>query len=183
MLSTLKKGVNRKLEIKFLVSPLEIKGKGKVSEVIFSVNKVIGKNIIATNETFSIKAGLVISAIGYNSVEYSGIKIENGRISNIAGHVEHNIYTTGWAKRGPTGVIGTNKSDSSDVVDLIIESLKEPKVSEGITALLKSGHEVINQTSWEKINAEEIISGQILNKPRSKIANRLMLIQASRIKG
>jgi len=178
-----KKGVNRKLEIKFLLSPLEIKGKGKVSEVIFSVNKVIGKNIIATNETFSIKAGLVISAIGYDSVEYSGIKIENGRISNIAGHVEHNIYTTGWAKRGPTGVIGTNKSDSSDVVDLIIESLKEPKVSEGITALLKSGHEVINQTSWEKINAEEIISGQILNKPRSKIANRLMLIQASRIKG
>jgi len=178
----IKKGVNRKLEIKFLLSPLEIKGKGKVSEVIFSVNKVIGKNIIATNETFSIKAGLVISAIGYDSVEYSGIEIENGRISNIAGHVEHNIYTTGWAKRGPTGVIGTNKSDSSDVVDLIIESLKEPKVSEGVTALLKSGHEVINQTSWEKINAEEIISGQILNKPRLKIPNKLKLIQTGRTK-
>lgn len=177
-----KKGVTRKLEIKFLASPLEIRGKEKVSEVVFSVNKVAGKNVSATNQTFSIETGLVISAIGYESAEYPGIKIKNGRIFNIAGHVEHNVYTTGWAKRGPTGVIGTNKSDSNDVVDLIIENLKTPKVSEGITALLKSTHEIINQTSWEKINAEEIISGQILNKPRLKIPNRLKLIQTGRSK-
>jgi ferredoxin--NADP+ reductase len=175
-----KKGVNRKLEIKFLASPLEIIGKEKVSEVVFSVNKVAGKNVSATDQTFSIETGLVISAIGYDASEYPGIKIKNGRIPNIAGHVEHNVYTTGWAKRGPTGVIGTNKSDSNDVVDLIIENLKTPKVSEDITALLKSTHEIINQTSWEKINAEEIISGQILNKPRLKIPNRLKLIQTGR---
>ena len=175
-----KKRVNRKLEIKFLASPLEIKGKDKVSEVVFSVNKVTGKNVITTNETFSIQTGLVITAIGYDAIDYNGIKIVDGRIPNIAGHVEHNVYTTGWAKRGPIGVIGTNKSDSSDVVYLIIENLKTPKVSEGITKLLKPTHEVINQTSWEKINAEEIISGQILNKPRSKIPNRLKLIQIGR---
>lgn len=175
-----KKGVSRKLEIKFLALPLEIKGKDKVSEVIFSVNKVIGKNVITTDETFSIQAGLVITAIGYDAVEYHGIKIVDGRIPNIAGHVEHNVYTTGWAKRGPIGVIGTNKSDSSDVVDLMIENLKTPKISEGITALLKPSHEVIDQTSWEKINAEEIISGQILSKPRLKIPNRLKLIQIGR---
>jgi ferredoxin--NADP+ reductase len=177
-----KKGVTRKLEIKFLASPLEIRGKDKVSEVVFSVNKVAGKSVSATDQTFSIETGLVISAIGYDAAEYPGIKIKNGRIFNIAGHVEHNVYTTGWAKRGPTGVIGTNKSDSIDVVDLIIENLKTPKVSEGITALLKSTHETINQTSWEKINAEEIISGQILNKPRLKIPNRLKLIQTGRSK-
>ena len=175
-----KKGVRRKLEIKFLALPLEIKGKDKVSEVVFSVNKVVGKNVITTNETFSIKAGLVVTAIGYDAVEYHGIKIVDGRIPNIAGHVEHNVYTTGWAKRGPIGVIGTNKSDSSDVVDLMVENLKNPKISEGITALLKPTHEVINQTSWEKINAEEIISGQIFNKPRSKIPNKLKLIQIGR---
>ena len=175
-----KKGVSRKLEIKFLALPLEIKGKDKVSEVVFSVNKVIGKNVITTDETFSIKAGLVITAIGYDAVEYHGIKIVDGRIPNIAGHVEHNVYTTGWAKRGPIGVIGTNKSDSSDVVDLMIANLKTPKISEGITALLKPSHEVIDQTSWEKINAEEIISGQILSKPRLKIPNRLKLIQIGR---
>jgi len=175
-----KKGVNRKLEIKFLAQPLEIKGQDKVSEVIFSVNKVIGKNVITTDQTFSIQAGLVITAIGYDAVEYHGIKIVDGRIPNIAGHVEHNVYTTGWAKRGPVGVIGTNKSDSNDVVDLMVENLKTPKISEGITALLKPTHEVINQTSWEKINAEEIISGQIFNKPRLKIPNRLKLIQIGR---
>ena len=156
-----KKGVDRKLEIKFLSTPIEIKGHKKVEEVLFTINKVEDGKVIPTKETFTIKTGLVITAIGYDAVEYPGITIENGRINNIAGYIEHNVYTTGWAKRGPTGVIGTNKSDSSDVVDLIIENLKEPKVSEGITVLLKSGHEVIDQLAWEKINASEVISGDI----------------------
>ena len=163
-----KKGVDRKLEIKFLSNPKEIKGSGKVSEVIFTINEVKDGKVVATDKTFSIKTGLVITAIGYDAVEYQGIKIEKGRIANIAGHVEHNLYVTGWAKRGPTGVIGTNKSDSADVVELIIENLKEPKQSEGITALLKSAHVVIDQTGWEKINASEVISGELAGKPRIK---------------
>jgi ferredoxin--NADP+ reductase len=175
-----KKGVARKLEIKFLSAPLEIKGDQKVEEVVFAINKVENGKAVATNEKFSIKTGLVITAIGYDSVEYSGVKIENGRIENIAGHVEHNVYTTGWAKRGPTGVIGTNKSDSNDVVDLIIENLKDPKESEGITALLKSGHEVIDQLGWEKINASEVISGEIAGKPRVKEVDWKRLISLGR---
>jgi ferredoxin--NADP+ reductase len=163
-----KKGVDRKLEIKFLVNPKEIKGSGKVSEVIFTTNEVKDGKVIATDKTFSIRTGLVITAIGYDAVEYQGIKIEKGRIANIAGHIEHNLYVTGWAKRGPTGVIGTNKSDSADVVELIIKNLKEPKQCEGITALLKSAHEVIDQTGWEKINASEVISGELAGKPRIK---------------
>ena len=171
-----KKGVDRKLEIKFLSTPIEIKGNKKVEEVLFTINKVEDRKVIPTKDTFTIKTGLVITAIGYDAVEYPGITIENGRINNIAGHIEHNVYTTGWAKRGPTGVIGTNKSDSSDVVDLIIENLKEPKISEGITTLLKSGHEVIDQLAWEKINASEVISGEIAGKPRVKEIKREKLI-------
>jgi len=163
-----KKSVDRKLEIKFLANPKEIKGNGKVSEVIFTINEVKDGKVAATDKTFSIKTGLVITAIGYDAVECQGIKIEKGRIANIAGHVEHNLYVTGWAKRGPTGVIGTNKSDSADVVELIIKNLKEPKQSEGITALLKSAHVVIDQTGWEKINASEVISGELAGKPRIK---------------
>ena len=175
-----KKGVPRKLEIKFLSTPLEIKGKGKVEEIVFQKNKVENGKVIATSETFSVKTGLVITAIGYNSIEYPGVSIENGRIANIAGHVEHNVYVVGWAKRGPTGVIGTNKSDSNDVVDLIIENLKEPKASEGISALLKSGHEVIDQIAWEKINASEVISGEIAGKPRVKEVDWKQLISLGR---
>jgi len=175
-----KKGVPRKLEIKFLSTPVEIKGDSKVEEVVFQKNKVENGKVVATSERFSVKTGLVISAIGYNSIEYPGISIENGRITNIAGHVEHNVYAVGWAKRGPTGVIGTNKSDSNDVVDLIIENLKEPKTSEGITGLLKSGHEVIDQIAWEKINASEVISGEIAGKPRVKEVDWKQLISLGR---
>jgi len=175
-----KKGVDRKLAIKFLSTPIEIKGNKKVEEVVFTINKVEAGKVVPTKETFAIKTGLVITSIGYDAVEYPGITIENGRINNIAGHIEHNVYTTGWAKRGPTGVIGTNKSDSSDVVDLIIENLKEPKVSEGMTALLKSGHEVIDQLAWEKINASEVVSGEIAGKPRVKEVDWKRLISLGR---
>jgi ferredoxin--NADP+ reductase len=175
-----KKGVERKLEIKFLSAPIQIKGRGRVEEIVFAINEVKGGKVIATNKTYTIKAGLVVTAIGYDAVEYAGINIENGRITNIAGHVEHNVYVTGWAKRGPVGVIGTNKSDSNDVVELIISNLTEPKVSEGVSALLKSGHEVIDQISWEKINASEVISGEIAGKPRIKEVDWKRLISLGR---
>ena len=175
-----KKGVQRKLEIKFLSAPIEVKGKDKVEEVVFAINEVKDGKVIATDKTFTIKAGLVVTAIGYDAVEYPGINIKNGRITNIAGHVEHNIYVTGWAKRGPVGVIGTNKSDSNDVVELIISNLAEPKTSEGINSLLKSDHEVIDQISWEKINASEVISGEIAGKPRVKEVDWNRLISLGR---
>jgi len=166
--NTSKKFNERKLEIRFLSTPLEIIGNGKVEEVIFKANEVKDNKVIPTNKIFSIKASLVITAIGYNVAELPGVKVENGRIANIAGHVEHNVYVTGWAKRGSIGVIGTNKSDSSDVVDLIISNLKEPKNATGIETLLKSGHEVIDLVGWEKINASEVISGKLVGKPRLK---------------
>jgi ferredoxin/flavodoxin---NADP+ reductase len=171
-----KKGVERRLEIKFLCSPIKIKGNNKVEEIVFAVNEVKDGKVVATDKTFSIKAGLVVTAIGYNSVAHPGIKVENGRIANIAGYVEHNVYVTGWAKRGPVGVIGTNKSDSSDVVELIIQNLKEPKNGAGIEALLESGHQVIDQVGWEKINASEVISGELAGKPRIKESDWRRLI-------
>jgi len=175
-----KKGVKRNLEINFLSAPIEIKGRDKVEDIIFAINEVKDGKVIATDKTFTVKAGLVVTAIGYDAVEYAGINIENGRITNIAGHVEHNVYVTGWAKRGPVGVIGTNKSDSNDVVELIISNLTEPKVSEGVGSLLKSGHEVIDQVSWEKINASEVISGEIAGKPRIKEVDWKRLISLGR---
>ena len=176
-----KKGVDRRLEIKFLAAPIEIKGNGKVEEVVFGINQVEADDKISfTGKTFSIKCGLVISAIGYEVGEFAGAPVENGRITNIGGHVEHNLYVVGWAKRGPVGVIGTNKSDAADVVDLLISELKEPKESNGITDLLKSGHEVIDQSGWEKINASEILSGEPYGKPRIKEVDWKRLISLGR---
>jgi ferredoxin--NADP+ reductase len=175
-----KKGHERKLEIKFLSAPIEIKGNGKVEEIVFTVNEIKDSKVVATDKNFIIKAGLVITAIGYDAVEFAGINLENGRIANIAGHVENNVYVTGWAKRGAVGVIGTNKSDSASVVELIISNLTEPKEREGIITLLKSGHEVIDQTAWEKINASEVISGAISGKPRVKEVDWKRLVYLGR---
>jgi len=176
-----KKGVARKLEIKFLATPLEIKGHGKVEEVVFGINQVEADDkIISTNKTFSVKCGLVISAIGYEVGEFAGVPVENGRITNIGGKVEHNLYVVGWAKRGPNGVIGTNKSDAADVVDLLISELKEPKNTNGISDLLKSGHEVIDQAGWEKINASEILAGEPHGKPRIKEVDWKVLVSLGR---
>lgn len=116
-------GTERKIEIKYLSAPIQIKGSGRVSEIVFRVNKIENGKIIATDKTFSLKAGLLVTAIGYDSIEYPSVIFEYSRISNIAGNVQHNIYVVGWAKRGPTGLIGANKSDSKDVVDLIIKNL------------------------------------------------------------
>jgi ferredoxin--NADP+ reductase len=176
-----KKGVARKLEIKFLATPLEIKGSGKVEEVVFGVNQVEADDKInSTDKTFAIKCGLVITAIGYEVGEFAGVPVENGRVTNIGGKVEHNLYVVGWAKRGPNGVIGTNKSDAADVVDLLISELKEPKDSNGISDLLKSGHEVIDQAGWEKINASEILSGEPHGKPRIKEVDWKVLVSLGR---
>ena len=147
---------------------------------MFQKNKVENGRVVATDETFSVKTGLAITAIGYDSSEFPSINIESGRLSNIAGHIEHNVYAVGWAKRGPTGVIGTNKNDSKDVVDLNIENLKDPKISEGITGILKSGHKVIDQIAWEKINASEVISGEIAGKPRLREVDWKRLINLGR---
>jgi len=168
-----KKGADRAIEIKFLSNPVQINGdgNGNVEEVVFAMTQIKNRKVIVSDNEFSIKSGLVISAIGYETIIFPELKVENGRIKNIAGHVEYNIYVTGWAKRGPIGVIGTNKSDAADVVELIINNLSEPKECQGIEELLGPSHKIIDQIGWEKINASELISGELVGKPRKKIDN------------
>jgi len=160
--------LEKSIEIKFLLAPIEFRGSNKIEEIVFTKNQIVNGKATSSEENYVIKCGLVISAIGYDVEEYPGILVENGRIKNTAGHVEGNIYVVGWAKRGSHGVIGTNKSDSADVVDLMIKNLKEPKNKEGITAILPHSHTIIDQLAWERINAAEIISGAISGKPRIK---------------
>ena len=169
-----KSGHDRSMEFRFLSAPKEIKGdeNGKVREVIFGINKVEDSKVVDTGETYSIPCSLVISAIGYQAAPINGVYFHNGIIENENGRViGTNIYTVGWAKRGPSGVIGTNKSDASDVVDLILEDLKEPKETMDISMLIPSGHQVIDQAAWAKINVAEVAAGEPLGKPRIKEAS------------
>jgi len=172
------KGHERSLDLHFLLAPKEIAGTedGNVEGITFSINKIEGDSVIDTGETHTISCSLVISAIGYQALPLHGVPDDKGKIKNDSGRVEENLYTVGWAKRGPSGVIGTNKSDASAVVELIIADLKEPKVSGNIDELLPINHIVITQEKWSKMNAAEIAAGEALGKPRLKEVRRAKLI-------
>ncbi|MBU3692675.1 MAG: glutamate synthase subunit beta [Candidatus Nanopelagicaceae bacterium] len=169
-----KKGLERAMYFHFLATPLEIRGDGKVEEVLFGINKVEAGKVISTNETFTIKCGIVISAIGYEAVEIPGLPYEKGKIQNTDGKISgRSSYVVGWAKRGPSGVIGTNKSDSTEVMKLLVENLGTPKSpAELEKKLSERGSLIVTQNQWEKINAHEISKGEPLGKPRVKLVQR-----------
>ena len=160
-------GHERTMKFQFLATPTEIRGEGKVQEVVFTKT--------GTDEEFSIKCGLVITAIGYEAAPLDGIPYERGKVVNTDGRVAENLYVVGWAKRGPSGVIGTNKSDSSDVMKLLVEDLKAPKSAGDITELLGDAV-VVTQSNWEAINAAEIAAGEPQGKPRIKSVDRQELL-------
>jgi ferredoxin/flavodoxin---NADP+ reductase len=171
---TEKKNHARSMYFHFLATPIEIKGNGKVEAVTFGINQVKDNKVIATGETFTIKCGLVVSAIGYEAEEISGLEYENGRVKNTEGRVlGTNMYVVGWAKRGPSGVIGTNKSDSTDVMQLLIQDLTSPKpVTSLETKLASKGAVHISQDHWQRINAAEVAAGEPKGKPRVKFTDR-----------
>ena len=157
----------RTMRFQFLATPVEIKGNGKVEEVVFQKT--------GCDDKFTIACGLVITAIGYESAPIAGLDYDKGKVKNADGHVKDNLYVVGWAKRGPSGVIGTNKSDAADVMKLLVEQLNSPKNTGDINDLLGS-HKVITQSHWENINATEISRGEPLGKPRKKAADRNELL-------
>ena len=152
-------GHERTMKFQFLATPKEIRGNGKVEEIIFTKT--------GSDEEFSIACGLVITAIGYESEPLGGIPYLGGKVVNNDGRVGDNLYVVGWAKRGPSGVIGTNKSDSTDVMKLLVEDLKSPKTAGDIAELLGDAV-VVTQSHWEAINAAEVTAGESRNKPRVK---------------
>jgi len=158
---------NRTMEFQFLCTPQEFRGAEKVEEVVFTTS---------TGEEKVIKCGLVITAIGYEAEPLVGIPYEKGKVLNIDGRVGENLYVVGWAKRGPSGVIGTNKSDAADVVNLLLADLTEPKPDFDLTSLITT-NKLISQSHWESINAAEIAAGEPHGKPRIKAVSREELLR------
>ena len=158
----------RTMKFQFLATPIEIKGNGRVEEVVFQKT--------GSDETFSIKCGLVITAIGYEAASLEGIPYEKGKVVNTDGRVKENVYVVGWAKRGPSGVIGTNKSDAADVMKLLIEDLGTPKSSGDITDVI-THNRVVTQQHWQAINEAEVAAGESVGKPRRKSVAREELLK------
>jgi len=162
----------RTMKFQFLATPIEIKGANRVEEVVFKRT--------GTDETFSIKCGLVITAIGYEAASLEGIPYEKGKVVNVDGRVQENLYVVGWAKRGPSGVIGTNKSDAADVMKLLVEDLKAPKNAGDVSEII-AHNKVVTQMHWQAINEAEIAAGEPVGKPRRKAVTREELLKLGRL--
>jgi ferredoxin--NADP+ reductase len=156
----------RTMEFLFQHTPKEILGTDRVEGVVYST----------PNGDVTIKCGLVITAIGYQAQSIEGVPYENGKVVNTDGHINSNMYVVGWAKRGPSGVIGTNKSDAAAVMELLVAGLKTPKNAGDISELLT--HQIIvSQQDWQRINEAEVAAGEAKGKPRVKSIERAELLK------
>jgi ferredoxin--NADP+ reductase len=156
----------RTMEFLFQHTPKEILGTDRVEGVVYAT----------PNGDVTIKCGLVITAIGYQAQSIEGVPYDGGKVVNSDGHVSGNLYVVGWAKRGPSGVIGTNKSDAAAVMELLVSDLKSPKNAGDLSELLT--HQiVVSQEHWQKINAAEVAAGEPKGKPRVKSIERTLLLK------
>ena len=181
------KDVKSNLDAMLLISDLENKGHARTIEFLFQhtpvsingVDRVESVTYSTPDGEITIPCGLVITAIGYQAAGIDGIPYEKGKVVNNEGHVKDNLYVVGWAKRGPSGVIGTNKSDAAAVVEKLVSKLAVPKNAGDVTDLL-AGKKHIDQSAWEKLNAHELAEGEKVGKPRRKVVER---VQACEIAG
>ena len=184
-------GKPRRIVLRFLASPVEIQGDGRVERVVVGRNELYRDETGAirprdTGERETLEAGLVLRSIGYKGIPAEGIPFDERRgvIPNEAGRViedgDHlrGQYAVGWIKRGPTGVIGTNKKDAQDTVDRVFEDLEAgrmhgpPHPEPGaIEALLRERCDHVSYKGWEAIDRAEVERGEPQGRPRVKFCS------------
>jgi ferredoxin/flavodoxin---NADP+ reductase len=183
----------RTIAMRFLVSPVEIIGEqGQVAAVKVEKNRLAldengGLRAKGTGEFETIDAGMVLRSVGYRGVPLKGVPFDEASftITNIAGRVVHSTsgdaipgeYVVGWAKRGPSGVIGTNKPDAVSTVLAMIADLDElPGIPDAnrdpskIEELLKQRKpDYMNYAAWKVLDAYELAHGREQGRPRVKV--------------
>jgi ferredoxin--NADP+ reductase len=193
-------GKPRRIVLRFRVSPVAILGEGRVEAVEVVRNDLVpdergGLRAVQTDDREVIPCGLVFRSIGYRGVGLPEIPFDEqrGTIPNREGRVVEDgqplpgVYCAGWIKRGPTGVIGTNKKDATETVDQLLEDARAgrlPNTSappETVLALLEErGVEVVAYGGWEAIDALERSRGEPHGRPRIKLCSWDELLAAAR---
>jgi ferredoxin/flavodoxin---NADP+ reductase len=183
-------GHTHRIVLRFLRSPVEIlsDGAGHVAGLRVGVNRIENGRAVPTGEEETIECGLVLRAIGYRGEPVPGVPFDPqiGRIPNDGGRVTgpdgaalRGEYAVGWIKRGPTGVIGTNKKDAADTVARLLEdveagALNEPAhgSAEAAEAWLRSRVEhLVTWEGWQAIDAHESARGAEEGRPRVKLVD------------
>jgi len=193
-------GKPRIVRLRFRVSPVAILGDGKVEgvELAHNVLEPDGKGsvrAVATDERETIPADIMFRSVGYHGVPLANVPfdIATGTIPNAAGRVLDGegqqipgLYAAGWIKRGPTGVIGTNKKDATETVELLLEDaragLLAPREGDATleSVLADRGVEAVVYAGWEAIDALERSRGEPHGRPRIKLCSWDELLAAAR---
>lgn len=190
-------GGRRRIHLRFLRSPVRLlpDARGRVTGVEVERNELTaGDELRGTGETEVLEAGLVVSAIGYMGEAVPGLPFDegSGTIPNDAGRVVcegrpvPGNYVAGWIKRGPTGVIGTNKGDGAETAAAVLADLPglapPPRGGgdEVLARLREFGHEPVLWDDWRRLDAAEIALGeQRAGSERIKIAERKTMLEAA----
>ncbi len=194
-------GKPKRVELRFLRSPAEIHGGDGVERITVGVNELYVDEAGAvrsrdTGETEDIECGLVLRSIGYLGTGIDGVPhdAQAGVIPNRIGRVvdddEHHIpgqYVVGWIKRGPSGVIGTNKKDAQETIEALLEDVAEDRMPEidatddSLPDLLRErGIHFVEFDGWQEIDALEQGLGEALGRPRVKLTSVEEMLEAAR---
>ena len=187
------KGAKRRIVFRFCTSPIEIKGDGRVESIVLGRNALVNDDgrVVAkdTGEREELPAQLVVRAVGYRGVPTPGLPFDEktGTIPHSGGRIDggRNEYVVGWIKRGPTGVIGSNKSDSQETVDTLLSDLAgadlaavDADYSEKLVEwLLERQPKLITDDHWTLINEYERSAGQPHGRPRVKLTSVAELLR------
>jgi ferredoxin/flavodoxin---NADP+ reductase len=187
-------GRARRIHLRFLLAPIAVLGTGQVEAVQYERTVLDGSGGVAgTGETVTLAAQLLLRSVGYRGLPLPGVPFDerSGVIPHVAGRVQRDgvtaigEYVVGWIKRGPTGVIGTNKGDAKETVEQLLHDLDAlPRASRGepdaiIERLAQRGIGVVTWAGWEAIDAAEQALGVAAGRTRIKIADREALLMAA----
>jgi ferredoxin/flavodoxin---NADP+ reductase len=193
----------KRVELRFLRSPLRIEGSARVERIVLAVNELEsgpGGAVRArdTGQRETIECSLVLRSIGYLGAAIEGLPHdgEQGVIPNDAGRVRNEDgvfaghYVVGWIKRGPSGVIGTNKKDAQETIDSLFDDIAAGTIParegshEALPALLtERAVDYVEYDGWRAIDALETSRGEPLGRPRVKLTRLQELVEASRREG
>jgi ferredoxin--NADP+ reductase len=188
-------GRPKRLTIRFLVSPVELLGNdaGRVTGIRLAKNRLVERNGTVTAEPTGeeeiIPVDLVFRSVGYRGVEIPGLPFDpkTGTVPNVGGRVEPGLYVAGWIKRGPSGVIGTNKPDAAETADAILADAEAGRLApppapaaELEPLLTQRQPDLVTWPDWQKLGAHETAIGQPAGRPRSKLVRIADMLAAIR---
>ena len=175
------------IEFDFFAQPNALIGKDKIEAMEVERTEVVNGKAVGTGETYRIAAGIVVSCIGYKTSPIPDVPFDEraGRFANDEGRILPGLYCVGWARRGPSGTIGTNRPDGFDVVDKIGEDIAAGVLGRankaghaGFDTLAKDrGLEVVSFEDWKKIEQAEEKAARD-GAPREKFVDIEAMIKA-----